>query len=150
MTRATGRVIAAMLMAGLSACGTVGRGFEQEVTIATEPAGATVSLSGGLKCTSPCTLSLPRYQRQSVTARLAGCLDALGELTPSVPEAGSLWFSVIDYQLGGAYDLTPNPLAMTLNCGAAAAKRNRMIGFTDDDDAIMKAFGRSYENTPNR
>jgi hypothetical protein len=81
-----------------------------------------VALSDGQSCTSPCTLSLPRTEQ--VTARVSkeGCRPTQETLYSLPPPGDSGWFgpamlySALDYQLGGAYRLSPDPLEVTLFC----------------------------------
>ena len=148
-----------LLFAGLAlllpGCESLVRGTEQEVTIKTEPAGADVQLSDGQRCTSPCRLTLPRYHE--VRARIAkpGCRTTLGLLNPMVENDGiplgsvsdvplrlgpRLYRTVYDYQLGGAYDIDPSPLTVTLACGADA--ESRAPGLTPADEALLSEFGR--------
>ncbi|MEI7606092.1 MAG: hypothetical protein WCJ64_01785 [Rhodospirillaceae bacterium] len=125
------------------------------MTIETVPAGAEVTLSDGQHCTSPCRLDVPRYNE--VRARIAkpGCRTALGQLSPAVGDDGIsvgrvfdfqielgplLYRTLYDYQLGGAYDITPTPLTVTLTCGAAAEPR--APGLTAADEALLAEFGR--------
>jgi len=124
----------------LPACGTVVSGTDQEVTIRTEPAGAEVELADGRTCTSPCTLTADRNRLLTATVRKEGCRSEIGQLVPRVPESGSLWLSVFDYQMGGAYSLEPNPLTVRLRCG----KGETMLGLTAEDEAVMTSFGEAY------
>ena len=144
--------VAALL---LSACESLVRGTGQEVTIETIPAGADVMLSDGQRCTSPCQVAVPRYHE--VRARIAkpGCRTALGLLNPELAEDGiplgrafdfqtrlgpRLYRTIYDYQLGGAYDIVPAPLTVTLVCGAAAEPQTP--GLTAADEALLAEFGR--------
>ena len=140
----------------VSACESLVRGTTQELAIRTEPAGADVMLSDGQRCTSPCQLTVPRYHE--VRARIAkpGCRTALGLLNPAVNDDGiplgravdfqlelgpRLYRTVYDYQLGGAYDIEPTPLTVTLVCGIAATEP-RAPGLTAADEALLAEFGR--------
>ena len=154
------RLSGLLLLAGaallLSACESLVRGTEQEVTIQTDPTGADVTLTDGQRCTSPCRLTVPRYHE--VRARIAkpGCRTVLALLNPAVNDDGvplgrvsdiqlelgpRLYRTVYDYQLGGAYDIDPSPLAVTLVCGAAATEP-RAPGLTAADEALLAEFGR--------
>jgi hypothetical protein len=55
------------------------------------------------------------------------------------------WGSVIDYQLGGAYDLEPDPLQVTLACGAEA--RRPSLGPTAEDLTLLQGFGQPIRTT---
>ena len=133
-----------LLSAGLSilvaACGSIARGTQQEVVIETIPAGADVLLSDGQRCTSPCRITAPRYQGLTAHLSRPDCRPAEARLTPSVVEDITLFGSIYDFQLGGAYDLEPNPLSVTLICGEAA---KRMVpGLTPEDEALLATFGK--------
>lgn len=127
----------------VSACGTVLRGTEQQVTIMTEPTGANIVLSDGRSCTSPCSLRAERSQPLTVSIRKDGCRSEISRLTPSVPAEGELMRGVFDYRIGGAYDLTPNPLMVKLSCGDGAT--GPVLGLSAADKEVMSGFGESYE-----
>lgn len=103
------------------------RGANEDVQIFTNPEGAKiVALSGehgefGQKfCISPCVISLKRSVRSNITASKKGCRDGHAEIYNHI-NAGTMMTiaGVMDYTDagGGAYDLLPNPLSLTLECG---------------------------------
>ncbi len=100
----------------LGGCGTVIRGFSQDVAFLTEPPGAAVALSDGRSCVPPCTLAVERTA--GVTARVSkpGCLDALREIPSRFPEGGTALLGLADYQTGAAAEHRPNPLTVVLIC----------------------------------
>ena len=136
--KTAGPVLLAGMLALLSACQSVDRGSHQEVTVETEPPGAAILLSDGQRCVSPCRLTLARYQVVTVTASKPGCRGAAGRLGPATTEAAAAPLgtaTVYDYQLGGAYDLQPNPLTLTLICGEQA--RRHAPALSAEDQALL-------------
>ena len=51
----------------LGGCATIVRGGSEDITITTVPSGATVALSNGITCTSPCALEVSRKHDLMVT-----------------------------------------------------------------------------------
>ena len=137
----------------LSACESLFRGTEQELAIETVPAGAEVVLSDGQRCTTPCRITVPRYQELRARIAKSGCRSAEGLLNPVVAGGESLgrsfdfqrdvgtrlYRSIYDYQLGGAYDIEPAPLVVTLSCGEAGAWP-RAPSLTAKDEALLRGF----------
>ena len=103
-------------------CGTVINGFYQDVTINTNPSSASVELSDGQKCTTPCTISLDRSQQVSYKIEKAGCKTVSGELLTRIIEGDqgffskSSWYGSIDYEIGTVFDFFPNPLNVKMYC----------------------------------
>ncbi len=137
------RVWGLVLLIGLSGlvsgCESILRGTEQVVAIETEPSGAEVRLSDGQRCISPCRLTLDRLRMLSVSVSRADCRSAIGRLTPAVIKDETVYGSIFDFQLGGAYDLEPNPLKVTLVCGAAA--HQTPPGLTPEDITLLGTLG---------
>jgi hypothetical protein len=133
-----------VLLIGLSglasACETVIRSTEQDVVIETVPAGAEVRLSDGRRCTSPCHITAARYQVLTASISRPDCQSAAGQLAPAVVDGMALFGTIFDYQLGGAYDLEPNPLVVALVCGDEA--RQAPPGLTPEDMALLEILGR--------
>ena len=105
--------LAATLVAG---CATIIRGTEQEVSINTNPVGATVQFSNGQTCTSPCTIKSARSQSLMITVSKPGCNTQTATMMPTLAGGGVLLGGLIDYGTGAVYDLQPNPLNLTLQC----------------------------------
>lgn len=137
------RVWGLVLLIGLSglvsACESVARGTRQDVAIETVPAGAEVRLSDGQRCTSPCRLTLDRYRKLTASISRPDCRSASGQLVPTVTGDATLYGSVFDFQLGGAYDLEPNPLKVTLVCGEEA--RQNPPGLTPEYLTLLETLG---------
>ena len=143
----------AVLALLVSGCETISRGTEQTVVIETKPAGADVILSDGQRCVSPCRFVAPRYRSLSASISKQGCRSEKRRLSPSVTEetiplgeiSGTtleispiFYRTVYDYQLGGAYDIEPAPLVVTLTCGEAA--RQQPPSLTARDEAVLSQF----------
>jgi hypothetical protein len=104
---------AATIVAG---CATIIRGTEQEVSINTNPVGATVQFSNGQTCISPCTIKSARSQSLMITVSKPGCNTQTATMMPVLAGGGVLLGGLIDYGTGAVYDLQPNPLNLTLQC----------------------------------
>lgn len=122
-TRRLGAVSGVLAVLAAAGCATVVNGFDQELAVNTQPAGALVSLSNGQACTSPCTMVVPRDLELVAAITKPGC-DPIKRTLYSVPRPGNTgWFSssvlysAADYETGAAYRLTPNPLDVQLFCG---------------------------------
>ncbi len=105
-----------------SSCGTALNGFNDKLTITSEPAGARVTLSNGQSCTTPCSLAIPRHQELVADIVKANC-NPVREVLYSLPPPGnsdwissSALYSAMDYEVGSAYHVSPNPLAIHLFC----------------------------------
>ncbi len=125
---------ALLCVASLSACATVTRGTRQNYVIETDPPGASIALSTGQTCTSPCRLRLKRKHGFTVTATMDGYEPATAEVVSRMRAgggtalagnliAGGLIGGVVDATNGSLNDLRPNPLriAMTPVGGAPVA-----------------------------
>lgn len=110
---------------GASGCATVTRGTTQAWTVETTPIGATVSLSNGERCETPCTLKLKRKHPVAVEVCKPGYevvhTNVLSEISAGGGTAmagnvilGGLIGAGIDAGSGAMKDLRPNPLTMEL------------------------------------
>lgn len=128
------------IVAVLAGCESIGHRSEQTVMIQTDPPGAAVTISDGRQCIAPCMLTVLRYQSVEVTATQRGCRTAVGRIGPAVSVAGtSIVSSVYDYQLGMAYDLKPNPLVLSLGCGAQSWPPPPVL--SPEHEALIERFG---------
>ena len=118
---ATGVVVA---LAG-SVCATFARGSTQALTIDSLPGGATVSLSNGERCTTPCTLKLKRKYPVAVELCKSGYQQALAQVRSEVGRGGALGLAGnmliggligagVDAASGATKDLSPNVVAVLL------------------------------------
>jgi hypothetical protein len=116
-------IISLALISG--ACATITRGTSQDWTVTTEPAGATVSLSNGERCKSPCTLKLKRKFPFKVEICRAEFETVVTDVQSSIKGAGAAGMAGnvlvggligigIDAGTGANKDLIPNPMAIKL------------------------------------
>lgn len=115
-------------MLGLGGCATVTRGTTQAWTVESKPIGATVSLSNGERCETPCTLKLKRKHPVAVQVCKAG-YEVVDTTVQSEISAGGgtamagnvilggLIGAGIDAGSGAMKDLRPNPLVLELVAG---------------------------------
>ncbi|MEZ6003866.1 MAG: PEGA domain-containing protein [Planctomycetota bacterium] len=109
----------------LSSCATITRGSTDEVIVRTWPEGASVYLSNGMTGISPVTFELPRNESVVVDIELDGYEPVEVTLNPKISSeggagmAGNIFLggvigAAVDAGSGAMYDLTPNPLEITL------------------------------------
>ena len=142
-------VIAVSLAALVAGCATIIRGVDQQVSVNTNPVGATVQFSSGQNCTSPCTIKAARSQSLMITISLDGCQTQTATMMPTLAGGGVLLGGLIDYGTGAVYDLQPNPLTITLQCGASpsgaspsppAAARS-IVNCVQEDGSFVQVVG---------
>lgn len=108
----------------LSACATVTRGTNDVLEIQSTPP-ARASLSTGHVCDTPCAVKLPRKSEIVVTLTAPGHKTAKVNVTNRVAGAGGAAMAGnvivggvigagVDVASGAMLDLTPNPVAVTL------------------------------------
>jgi len=111
------RRFAVIALLPLMGCATIIRGTEQQVSINTNPVGAKVEFSNGQSCSSPCSIKSKRDTALQITISMDGCATQTATMIPQLAGGGVLLGGIIDYGTGAVYDLQPNPLTVTLNCG---------------------------------
>ena len=92
------------------------RGTTQTVSINSDPDGATVTLSNGNTCLTPCVIEVQRKNTLQLTLQREGCRRHTTAMVPTLAGAGAILGGLIDYGTGAVYDLQPNPLFVTLVC----------------------------------
>lgn len=109
----------------LGGCATLDHGTLDEVSVVTEPPGASVVASTGDICISPCrvsgprhdnigvTISKPGYVTQSLTSEAKPDDAAIARASALEPSADALG-RVIDVQDGSHYTHVPKALVVTL------------------------------------
>lgn len=113
------------LALGLGGCATFIRGSTQSLTVDSLPAGATVSLSNGERCTTPCVLKLKRKHPVAVELCKPGYRTAQTLVRSELGSAGAVRMAGnaliggligvgVDAASGAAKDLSPNVLAVLL------------------------------------
>lgn len=109
----------------ISGCATITRGSKDFFEIESEPTGASVELSNGLSCTTPCAMELPRKHSFTATFSLEGYKPLTAEVVPKQAGAGTAGMAgnvifgglvgvVADATSGAMKDLYPNPLVTKL------------------------------------
>lgn len=107
-------VVAALVLA---ACATMIRGTTEQVSVNTNPVGATVQFSNGQSCDSPCTIETKRNKPLQISISKPGCATQTATMIPQLSGGGVILGGLIDYGTGAVYDLEPNPMTVTLVCG---------------------------------
>lgn len=122
------RLAAAMAACALltaSGCATVTRGTSQAFTVESTPLGATVSMSNGERCETPCTVKLKRKHPLAVHVCKAGYAPVTANIVSSMSGAGGAGMAGnvlvggligvgVDAASGATKDLKPNPLVLQL------------------------------------
>ena len=109
----------------LSACATITRGSSQKFTIESSPTEAEAKLSTGQTCVTPCTLTLKRKSKFTVTVSKEGYQSSETKVHGKVKGGGAagvagnaifggLIGAGVDAASGAALSLDPNPLKVTL------------------------------------
>ncbi|MDF1838181.1 MAG: hypothetical protein P1V35_09955 [Planctomycetota bacterium] len=117
--------LALLLTLFFSSCATITRGSTDSVIVRTQPSGAQVTLSNGMTGTSPASFELPRKHTVVVNICKPGFQPVEVTLNPVMTGeggthmagnllAGGLIGAAVDAGSGAIYDLTPNPLEVTL------------------------------------
>ena len=109
-------ILFAALLVFSSGCATIVRGTKQQVSVNTNPVGASIQFSNGQSCLAPCSIVAPRDASLLVTVTKNGCQTQTATLVPTLSGGGVILGSLIDYGTGAVYDLQPNPLTLTLAC----------------------------------
>lgn len=121
----------------LSACATVTRGTKQKFWVMSEPEAASVEMTNGQKCTTPCEFKLKRKDEFSVTVSKdgykpitvpieskmggGGTAGAAGNVL-----AGGIIGIVVDGSNGSLNDLKPNPLKVIM-AAADSADESKIV-----------------------
>jgi hypothetical protein len=92
------------------------RGTTEPLQLASNPQGATASVSSGSSCQTPCQLEMPRDASVVVTFAKPGCKQSLVSIFPTVSGGGMLWGGWLGEMSGADYDLQPNPAVANLDC----------------------------------
>jgi predicted small secreted protein len=115
----------------LVGCGTIIHGGGQDVSIASEPSGATVEVDGTEVGDTPLTKSLDRGSQHTVEISMEGyeSEQVVVEKNVSGWVAGNIVFGgliglVVDASTGGMYKLSPTQVRQTLN-GRTAMKKDQ-------------------------
>src|SRR4029453_17218559 len=72
----------------LSACATIIRGTEQQVSVNTNPIGAKVDFSNGQSCLTPCSIKTRRDQALQLNLAKDGCATQTATMIPTLAGGG--------------------------------------------------------------
>jgi hypothetical protein len=131
----------------ISGCATITRGSKDFFEIESEPAGATVALSNGLTCVTPCAMELPRKHAFTATFSMEGYKSLTAEIVPKQAGAGTAGMAgniifggiigvVADSTSGAMKDLHPNPLIAKLEPTSSIALSAVVLPEKDVEDDV--------------
>lgn len=106
-------------------CTTVTRGTKDVLVIESNPPGATIELSNGLRGTTPTSFELPRKHPLTVTISKEGYETVTVNVTPKIVGAGGAGMAgnvllggvigaAVDAGTGAMKDLFPNPIQVEM------------------------------------
>lgn len=119
-------VVAALVAAGLGACGSITRGTTERMAFMTEPPGAQMSTTKAYACpATPCSLEIDRSDEFDVTFSKAGYQTQVIPVRTKVVGSGAAGMAGnlllggvvgvgVDAYTGAAFDHVPNPVMATL------------------------------------
>ena len=119
-----GALAIAILVLG-SGCATITRGTNEALVIESDPSGAEVALSNGLRCTTPCSVKVKRRGDIVVTLTKDGFETIQTTITSSVDSGGGAAMAGnvilggiigagVDAGTGAMHSHKPNPLSVKL------------------------------------
>ncbi len=126
----------AALSVMLGGCASVTRGTTENISISSTPSGVEAIVSGldvPTTCTTPCSIVAKRSADISITFEKAGYESQTVQLTKEVPPTGAAGFAGnvlaggivgmgVDAVTGAALDHKPNPVIVTMQPTAPAAR----------------------------
>jgi hypothetical protein len=109
----------------LSGCASISRGTTETFSIQTMPTGVAATLSNGLACTTPCTLTVKRRGTFTVTLEKKGYETIMTSVVSSRDGAGTAGMAGnllvggivgigVDAATGAMNSHVPNPLVVTM------------------------------------
>ena len=136
----------------VSGCATITRGSKDLFEVESEPKGATVALSNGLDCVTPCAMELPRKHAFTATFSLEGYKPLTAEVVPKQAAAGTAGMAgniliggligiVADSTSGAMKDLYPNPLVVNLAPVDSAELSVVVLPEGSEDDDVEDSEG---------
>jgi hypothetical protein len=98
----------------ISGCATMIRGTDDLLQVTSEPSGANVEVSSGQSGSTPCSFVLKRNQSCIVKFSKEGYHTETVTVYPTLAGAGVILGGIVDYGTGAVYNLTPNPVHVTM------------------------------------
>lgn len=159
-------ILVAMGSFALSGCATIMHGSNQTFELASEPQGATVKLTNGASCVTPCKLDLPRrhdlradFMREGYRPVYVLVQSKLGGATFGNLLAGGIIGAVVDSSNGSSNKLTPNPLTVRLVAADQPGqevlidKKGKVAGTVEEHNAkvridVAKSIGADAAGMP--
>jgi len=140
----------------VSGCATITRGSKDFFEIESEPTGASVSLSNGLNCVTPCAMELPRKHPFTATFSLEGYKPLTAEVVPRQAGAGTAGMAgnvifggligvVADSTTGAMKDLKPNPLIAKLAPVDSNTLSEVLLPEGDENEDAGKTEGEQHQ-----
>ena len=119
------RLLLVVSVFGVSGCASITRGTKDTLVIESDPLGADVTLSNGLKGKTPATFKLPRKEAVVVKIEREGYEPVEVQVIPQVVGAGAAGMAgnvlvggligvAVDASTGSMKDLKPNPVSVKL------------------------------------
>ena len=118
--------VLAVACTALGGCATVVRGGNTDVSVVSEPPGATVKTTTGASCSpTPCSLHVSRRETFTATVSKPGYKDGSFSVSPYLSSDGTLALFgnliiggligvAVDMTTGAPYDLSPSPASVAL------------------------------------
>lgn len=114
------------VLLSLTGCATITRGSTEALVVESEPSGAQVQLSNGMKGTTPTSFKVKRKNNLTITVSKPGYETASINVTSQMAGAGGVAMAgnvlvggiigvAIDASSGATKELKPNPVKITLN-----------------------------------
>lgn len=121
-------LLAGLLALNCAGCASATRGWTEQITITSTPAGAEASVTGPevpSTCVTPCVVQVKRNDDVSIAFSKEGYEPQVVTLTKEVQSGGAAGFAgnilvgglvgmAVDGASGAAYDHKPNPVMVTL------------------------------------
>jgi hypothetical protein len=156
-------VVVALLGGGLAGllligCAAIVHGSKQPMSIASQPAGATVTVDGKQEGLTPVTLKLARKDEHTVKLDLTGYKPFEMKLTKSLDGwfwgnllLGGIIGMVVDAGTGSMYRLSPKEIEATLKQEGVSMRIEKdmlMVGITMSPNPGWQKIGQLERSTP--
>jgi hypothetical protein len=125
----------------LGGCASVTRGWTEQISIASSPSGARVTVTGSENhtCVTPCAIQVNRNSDLQVTFEMEGYEPEVVALTKEIANTGAAGFAGnillggligmgVDAASGAPLDHKPNPVIVTLRPIKPAQPLGRPVG----------------------
>jgi len=140
-----------LLGIALSGCATITRGTKDFFVIESEPTGATVALSNGLNCVTPCGMEIPRKHAFTASFSMEGYKPLQVEVVPKQAAAGTAGMAgnvliggiigiVTDSTTGAMKDLHPNPLVVSLAASDSTDDSSVLFPDEEAEDEVIESI----------